>query len=58
MMRNRPHAGLWIVALSVRMLDLNKKLPAATIPADKKLCQRQLEATGEEIDAPSMTCMG
>ncbi len=24
---------------------------AATIPADKKLCQRQMEATDEQIDA-------
>jgi len=34
-----------------RMLDLHKKLAAATIPADKKLYQRQIEATDEEIDA-------
>ena len=33
------------------MLDLHKKLAAATIPADKKLYQRQIEATDEEIDA-------
>lgn len=32
------------------MLDLHKKLHAATIPADKKLYQRQIEAIDEEID--------
>ncbi|HUV62954.1 MAG TPA: hypothetical protein VMW24_03595 [Sedimentisphaerales bacterium] len=40
-----------MVALVERMLDLHKKLRAAAIPADKKLYQRQIEATGEEIDA-------
>jgi len=40
-----------MVALVERMLDLHKKLHAATIPADKKLYQRQVEATDEEIDA-------
>jgi len=40
-----------IVALAERMLDLHKKLAAATIPADKELYQRQIEATDEEIDA-------
>ena len=34
-----------------RLLDLHRKLPAANIPADKKLYQRQIEATDEEIDA-------
>ena len=33
-----------------RMLDLHKKLHAATIPADKNLYQRQFESTDEEID--------
>jgi hypothetical protein len=33
-----------------RMLDLHKKLHAATLPADKKLYQRQIEAIDEEID--------
>jgi hypothetical protein len=33
------------------LLDLHKKLAAATIPADKKLYQRQIEATNAEIDA-------
>ena len=33
------------------MLDLHEKLDAATIPADKKLYQRQSEATDAEIDA-------
>jgi len=29
----------------------NKKLAAATIPADRKLYQRQIESTDREIDA-------
>jgi hypothetical protein len=40
-----------MVALVERMLDLHKKLAAATIPADKDLYQRQIEATDAEIDA-------
>jgi hypothetical protein len=40
-----------MVALVERMLDLHKKLAAASIPADKKLYQRQTEATDEQIDA-------
>ena len=40
-----------MVVLVERMLDLHKKLHAATIPADKKLYQRQIEATDAEIDA-------
>jgi type I restriction-modification system DNA methylase subunit len=40
-----------MVTLVQRMLDLHKKLHAAAIPADKKLYQRQIEATDEEIDA-------
>ncbi len=40
-----------MIALVERMLDLHEKLAAATIPADKKLYQRQIEATDEEIDA-------
>jgi hypothetical protein len=40
-----------MVALVERTLDLHKKLAAATIPADKKLYQRQIEATDLEIDA-------
>ena len=39
-----------MVALVGRMLDLHKKLAAATIPADKELYQRQIEATDQEID--------
>jgi hypothetical protein len=34
-----------------RMLDLRKKLAAATIPADKKLYRRQIEASDAWIDA-------
>ena len=40
-----------MVVLVERMLDLHKKLAAATIPADKKLYQRRIEATDQEIDA-------
>ena len=40
-----------MVALVERMLDLHKKLAAATIPADKILYQRQIEATDRQIDA-------
>ena len=40
-----------MVALVERMLDLHKKLAAATIPADKTLYQRQIEATDRQIDA-------
>jgi hypothetical protein len=40
-----------MVALVERMLGLHKKLHAATIPADKKLYQRRIEATDEETDA-------
>jgi hypothetical protein len=39
-----------MVALVQRMLDLHKKLAAATIPAEKKLYQRQIESTDQEID--------
>jgi len=40
-----------MVALVERMLDLHRKLAAATIPADKTLYQRQIEATDRQIDA-------
>jgi predicted type IV restriction endonuclease len=40
-----------MVALVERVLDLHEKLGAATIPADKKLYQRQIESTDAEIDA-------
>ena len=40
-----------MVALVERMLELHKKLAAATIPADKQLYQRQIEATDRQIDA-------
>jgi adenine-specific DNA-methyltransferase len=40
-----------MVALVERMLELHKKLAAATIPADKALYERQIEATDREIDA-------
>ena len=33
------------------MLDLHKRLAAATIPADKELYQRQIEATGWQTNA-------
>ena len=31
--------------------ERHRKLTAATIPADKELYQRQIEATGRQIDA-------
>jgi len=40
-----------MVALVERMLDLHKRLATATMPADKKLYQRQIQATDAEIDA-------
>ena len=40
-----------MVALVERMLALHKKLAAATIPADKDLYQRQIEATDRQVDA-------
>jgi hypothetical protein len=40
-----------MVALVDRMLELHRKLAAATIPADKDLYQRQIEATDRQIDA-------
>ena len=40
-----------MVALVERMLELHRKLAAATIPADKTLYQRQIAATGRQIDA-------
>ena len=39
-----------MVALVERMLELHKKLAAATIPADKELYQRQIEATDGQMD--------
>ena len=40
-----------MVALVERMLELHQKLAAATVPADKTLYQRQIEATDRVIDA-------
>ena len=40
-----------MVGLVERMLALHQKLAAATIPADKKLYQRQIEAADRQIDA-------
>ena len=40
-----------MVALVEQMLDLQKKLAAASIPADRTLYQRQIDATDREIDA-------
>jgi hypothetical protein len=40
-----------MVALVERMLELHRKLAAATIPADKTLYQRQIAATDRQIDA-------
>ena len=47
----RKAADYEMVALVERMLDVHQKLAAATTPADKKLYQRQIEATDAEIDA-------
>jgi hypothetical protein len=40
-----------MVALVERMLELHKKLAAASVPADKTLYQRQIDATDAQIDA-------
>jgi len=40
-----------MVALVERMLALHRKLAAATVPPDKELYQRQIEATDRQIDA-------
>jgi hypothetical protein len=40
-----------MVALVQAMLDLHKKLAAATVPADRALYERQIEATDRQIDA-------
>ncbi len=40
-----------VVALVERMLELHKKLAAATMQSDKTLFQRQIEATDRQIDA-------
>jgi len=40
-----------MVALVERMLALHRKLAAATVPPDKTLYQRQIEATDRQIDA-------
>jgi len=42
--------GANVVALVERMLDLDERVRAAAIPAEKKLYQRQIEATDAEID--------
>ena len=40
-----------MVALVERMLALHRKLAVATVPPDKELYQRQIEATDRQIDA-------
>ncbi len=40
-----------MVALVEHMLALHQKLAAATVPTDKQLYQRQIEATDRQIDA-------
>jgi hypothetical protein len=40
-----------MVALVARMLDLHQRLSAAATPADKRLYQRQIDATDKQIDA-------
>ena len=39
------------VALVKRMLELHRKLAAASIPDDKKLYQRQITATDHQVNA-------
>ena len=51
-MREPPGAPRYkMVARAGRMLALHRKLAAASIPDDKKLYQRQIEATDRQIDA-------
>jgi hypothetical protein len=40
-----------MVALVEQMLDLHKKLAEASIPADRRLYERQIETTDRQIDA-------
>jgi hypothetical protein len=40
-----------MVALVEHIMALHKKLAAATIPADKVLYQRQIEATNRQVDS-------
>jgi len=40
-----------MVGLVERMLVLHRKLAAATVPPDKELYRRQIEATDRQIDA-------
>jgi hypothetical protein len=40
-----------MVALVGRMLDLQRKLAAASVPAERDLYRRQIEATDRQIDA-------
>jgi hypothetical protein len=40
-----------MVALVERMLELHRKLAAASVPADKDLYRRQIESTDRQIDA-------
>jgi hypothetical protein len=40
------------------MLALHRKLAATTIPADKQLYQRQIEAVDRQIDGWCTNCMG
>jgi hypothetical protein len=39
-----------MVSLVTRMLDLNKKMADASLPADKEMYKRQIDATDREID--------
>jgi hypothetical protein len=39
-----------MVSLVTRMLDLNKKAADASLPADKEMYKRQIDATDREID--------
>ena len=44
-------AKIEVEGLLERVLELRKKLAAATVPADTELHQQQIEATDRQIDA-------
>jgi hypothetical protein len=50
MMGSYADAKIEVERLVERMLALNQKLAAATIPAAKTLYERQIEATDRQID--------
>jgi hypothetical protein len=52
-MKNKKDKGRHdrIVSLVERMLELNKKMASASVPADKEMLKRQIDATDAEIDS-------